>query len=268
LGYIIFDVEANARRYKTDIPQQIIQFGAVKLNEAMLEVDSYSQIIKPTHSPTLSHFSHMQTGITQEEIDHARSFEEVYLEFQDWCDLQHNLLICWGKEDIRFIKEDCILNGIEDNLPEGFIDILARFKHYAKSNNDYSVVKALEYLEIDQLGAAHSALDDARNTSNIFKKIFRFIDLKELDSYHKSPINSKTKRMLRFIVYDMYKKGIILEWDSFIEEVTAKHPQIVELINENNIEFYQDYLITVVEKMKQEKKTPHVSHNEESVTEL
>jgi inhibitor of KinA sporulation pathway (predicted exonuclease) len=259
LGYIIFDVEANARRYKTDIPQQIIQIGAVKLNDALVEIDYFSEIIKPTHSPTLSHFSHMQTGITQEEIDRARSFEEVYLEFHKWCDLEHNLLICWGKEDIRFIKEDCILNGLEDHLPEGFIDILVRFRQFAKSNNDYSVVKALEYLDIEQIGAAHSALDDARNTSNIFKKIFRFVDLKELDSYHKSPINSKTKRMVRLIAYEMQKKGIKLEWDVFKELVDAKHPQIGELINEQNIGFYQEYFSTLVEKMKKERKTPHIS---------
>jgi inhibitor of KinA sporulation pathway (predicted exonuclease) len=262
LGYIIFDVEANARRYKTDIPQQIIQIGAVKLNEALVEIDCFSQVIKPTHSPTLSNFSRMQTGITQEEIDRARSFEEVYLEFYHWCDLPHNLLICWGKEDIRFIKEDCALNGLEDNLPAGFIDILVRFRHYAKSNNDYSVVKALEYLEIDQIGEAHSALDDARNTSNIFKKIFSFVDLKELDTYHKSPINSKTKRAVRFIAYEMQKKGITLEWDLFMDQVSAKHPQISELINEQNIGFYQEYFTTLVEKIKQEKKTPHTSHTE------
>jgi inhibitor of KinA sporulation pathway (predicted exonuclease) len=262
LGYIIFDVEANARRYKTDIPQQIIQIGAVKLNEALVEVDYFSQIIKPTHSPTLSHFSRMQTGITQDEIDCARGFEEVYQEFYDWCDMQHNLMICWGKEDIRFIKEDCILNGLEDHLPPGFIDILVRFRNYAKSNNDYSVVKALEYLEIEQIGEAHSALDDARNTSNIFKKIFSFVDLNEFDSYHKSPINSKTKRMVRFIAYEMHKKGIKLEWDFFIELVCAKHPQINELINEQNIGYYQEYLTTVFDKIKQEKMVPHPSHTE------
>jgi inhibitor of KinA sporulation pathway (predicted exonuclease) len=256
LGYIIFDVEANARRYKTDIPQQIIQIGAVKLNEALVEVDYFSQIIKPTHSPTLSHFSRMQTGITQEEIDRAQSFEEVYLAFYDWCDLQHNLLICWGKEDIRFIKEDCILNGLQDKLPEGFIDILVRFRQYAKSNNDYSVVKALEYLEIEQIGEAHSALDDARNTSNIFKKIFSFIDINELDSYHKSPINSKTKRMVRFIAYEMHKKGIKLQWDLFMEQLSTAHPEINKLINEQNIGFYQDYWSTVIEKIKLEKKNP------------
>lgn len=251
MNYIIFDIETNARKYKTDKPQEVIQIGAIKLNESLQEIGQFSKVVRPTVCPKLSEFSHKLTGITQEEINRAQSFTIVFKQFMEWADPQDQAWVCWGSEDIRFLKNDCLLNQLTDEVPVEFINLLERFKEHTQSKNDFSLVRALEHLEEEAIGDSHTAIGDAQNTSIVFKRIFEHVRTMELDVYKRHPLNSRTRSSIKHIVKKMIQDNHTLEWEAFLEVIDAKYKNMTTLINEENVSKIKEYYLREVSMLSE-----------------
>jgi inhibitor of KinA sporulation pathway (predicted exonuclease) len=76
--YVIFDLEATCYDRSSDetIPDgfrnEIIEIGAVMLDENGLEISRFGKFAKPLTFPTLSKFCTKLTTITQEDVDNTR----------------------------------------------------------------------------------------------------------------------------------------------------------------------------------------------------
>ncbi|MEM8890039.1 MAG: 3'-5' exonuclease, partial [Bacteroidota bacterium] len=83
MKYIIVDLEATCwkKREKGQI-NEIIEIGAVAIDEAGNELGEFAEFIKPKLNPILSDFCKELTSISQSEIDAAQSFPEVLKAFQ------------------------------------------------------------------------------------------------------------------------------------------------------------------------------------------
>ena len=70
INYIILDLEFNS----TKIPEsdkhinEIIEIGAVKLNDRFIEIDSFTSMVKPIFSKKLNSFVKKLTHITEKEL--------------------------------------------------------------------------------------------------------------------------------------------------------------------------------------------------------
>ena len=74
MNYIVVDFEWNQTSYgkgseNRKIPFEIIEIGAVKLNEKRKEVDRFSRTIRPKVYKKLHYITKELTGITQEELN-------------------------------------------------------------------------------------------------------------------------------------------------------------------------------------------------------
>ena len=47
MNYIVYDLELNSKPFKSHIPNEIIEIGAVKLNDNLQKLDSFSSFVKP-----------------------------------------------------------------------------------------------------------------------------------------------------------------------------------------------------------------------------
>ena len=78
MNYIVVDFEWNqssyGRRTNPRIPFEIIEIGAVMLDDNLQEIDRYSATVRPKVYKKLHFMTRDLTGITQEELDQSDPF--------------------------------------------------------------------------------------------------------------------------------------------------------------------------------------------------
>ena len=114
MNYIVFDLEWNQpysndisfmKRTKMPLTGEIIQIGAVKLNEKMDIIDHFTMFIKPQYLPRMHKHVCELTGITSRELDHGVPFKTAMQYFQKWCGDEY-MLLSWGSDDILILREN------------------------------------------------------------------------------------------------------------------------------------------------------------------
>lgn len=79
-----------------------LEFPAVLLNATTGQtVSEFHRFVRPTNHPTLSSYCLNLTGITQQQIDRAKPFPEVFREFMEWLDeiVAKNQLVFFTSEN-------------------------------------------------------------------------------------------------------------------------------------------------------------------------
>lgn len=245
MNYIIVDVERNSFNYETDKPSEIIEIGAVKLNQDGELIDRFSSLIKP--SCALSRFTIKLTHINEEMIKNAPTFKECYRNFVTFLGEEYTF-VSWGKEDYRFFEVDCIRNDTDIFIPASFMDIQEVFMYgVLKTFNTPSLSSALAALEIEENANSHRALSDAESTSKIFNALNNMFDIHSVQKpkrdakviyFIDGKINRPGKKRYSKLIYSVIKKtgNMHLTWSEF-----RSHPKWVE--------FKDDFLIdSVLEK--------------------
>lgn len=180
MQYIVLDLEwnqptsYNSAAYKSvgeKLLFELIQIGAVKLNEKMEVVDSFSQMIRPVHYAKLHPRIKRITHITQEELEDAPEFLEAMSRFAAFCGEDYALLT-WGCDDvsvldqnIRFFKCDVKLSKVYD-MQKLFGDLIGNAKERQ------GLKAAMDHYEIEpsEDRPFHNALNDAYYTALVFAK--------------------------------------------------------------------------------------------------
>ena len=102
MNYIIFDLEATCWLGRPPKGlNEIIEIGAVKVNDYAEVESTFIQFVKPTVNPVLSDFCKKLTSITQQQVNRAKTYPEAIQDFQDWINIENEnyALISWGKYD-------------------------------------------------------------------------------------------------------------------------------------------------------------------------
>lgn len=176
--YIIFDLEATCWEEKNDKVKEVIEVGAVKLNNDLETVDSFSEFVKPTINPELTDFCKNLTSIKQEDVDNARTFNDVVSEFERWIFTSDDnaTLVSWGYYDKKQIMEEAKLKNYSGDivklLEEKHISLKHKFAQLRKEK-PCGMQKALNKLNLPLEGTHHRAKDDAENIAQIFRAIYK-----------------------------------------------------------------------------------------------
>ncbi|AJS58403.1 3'-5' exonuclease [Paenibacillus sp. IHBB 10380] len=220
MDYIILDIEFNGRKFASDLPMEVIEIGAVKLDSSLRQIDSFSSLIKPVYFSKLNSFIKKKTGIPQEGIDQAEGFRKVITDFQSWLNQSEEfLLVTWGGEDLKRIVYDTRMHKLDDSLwmAANYFDLLKGFVRYKNVTNDVSVEAALIDLNITATGTAHRALDDAQMTSEVFRTIFEALDFERIQQYIDVYSNAKERRMVKNAIRNMIAQKITPNWEFLLE---------------------------------------------------
>lgn len=121
--YIVFDLEATCwdqqtgenlaeNYYKQKNQMETIEIGAVKVDFNYNILDKFQSFVKPVLNPVLTEFCKTLTTITQEDVDSAKTFKEVYKDFTQWAD-RPSRYIAWGQYDYNQLFKDCERSGIQ-----------------------------------------------------------------------------------------------------------------------------------------------------------
>ncbi len=176
MNYIIFDLEASCWLGRPPHGvNEIIEIGAVKVNNYGEVTSSFSKFVKPTINPILSDFCKKLTSISQKDVDKAKKFPDTIQEFQDWigADEDNYVLISWGKYDRTQLAEDCILHKLETDWLDHHYNLKPAYKSLKSLKDEPGLKKAVKMEGFEFTGIHHRAISDAENLAKIFIKYFK-----------------------------------------------------------------------------------------------
>lgn len=173
MHFVLFDLEATCwPAYTPGVSQEIIEIGALRMDRLGRVDDEFQSLVKPTIHPFLSPYCRNLTGIDQRDIDRARNFPSVWLDFEDWLvEMSDYFLISWGAVDERLIVNDLHYHKLDSSLVEGrFYDLKRIYKEVFRLPEKTGLAAAMRREGLESWGEAHRALDDARNLARIFHR--------------------------------------------------------------------------------------------------
>lgn len=174
MNYIILDLEATCWKDRNIQKQnEIIEIGAIKINEQGKSLSEFCEFIKPKHNPVLSDFCKELTTITQEEIDAADTYENVIDRFKGWINLNEPYVLCsWGFYDKKQFQKDGELHQLNTEWLKNHISVKHQYAEIKSLNKPIGMGGALKKEKLTLEGTHHRGIDDARNIAKIFKAHF------------------------------------------------------------------------------------------------
>lgn len=180
---LVIDLEMNGM-HTEEIPMgEIIEIGAVILDEEFEIIDKYSTYIKPDNLKVSQGVQRL-TSITEEKLVKAPNIKEALENLlQITPDINNTTLYTLSDSDTNAIE--CELNSksiqIKDikRLCSNFIDIQEIFGERVGIENRINLTKALNMIGLEFNGKEHGALADAINTAQILKEIETNQDIKK-----------------------------------------------------------------------------------------
>ena len=177
--YCVFDLEATGPDPDHDF---ITQIGAVIIeNGAIQEHQTFETLVKPP-KPIPEKIERL-TGISNHDLETARSFAEVFEEFREFCKGSVLVTQAGYEFDHPLLQNECIRNG-RPIIKEPVIDTKALYTYLYP---DVSEIVSTNYL-IRQLGIydqdirRHRALGDSILIARIFLKLLEECNARGLQS--------------------------------------------------------------------------------------
>lgn len=191
MNYIVLDLEWNmgSRREELKVmPFEIIEIGAVKLDENLAETERFSRLIRPQVYKRMHWANKKVVNIENSDLQDAEGFEMVYSEFLAFCGDDPYIFCTWGDTDLTELQRniyyfDCL------PLSEGPLEFLDIQKLNGYNNGApkerLSLEKAVEEYGIPENKGFHRAVNDAVYTVDIMKRIDRKYEIfTSFNTYH------------------------------------------------------------------------------------
>ncbi len=217
MNYIVLDLEWNqgsALTENPDIPFEILEIGAVKLNENKEIVDSYDRFICPVVYKKIHFMTQKIIRISMKDLEAEEPFPAVMDDFLKWCG--EPVIFCtWGSLDLTQLQFNMKFHGMEplSNGPIEYLDVQKLFSlYYEDGKSRRSLEHAVEVLDISKTGDFHQADSDARYTAIIFQSIKDAA----LDKRYSYDVFNKPadKSQEIYTVFEDYSKYISREFDN------------------------------------------------------
>ncbi|MFV0254959.1 MAG: PolC-type DNA polymerase III [Erysipelotrichaceae bacterium] len=161
LDYIVFDLETTGLSAVND---EIIEFGAIKVRAGTV-VDSLQIFIKPQNP--ISDFISSMTGITNEMVSSANSFEQEVQRIIDF--IGNDTLVAHNASfDFHFLNQ-ALANIHKTELNNNMIDTLALAKNLLTDRKYFSLGRVAKSLGVHyDTDAAHRADYDCEVLNGVF----------------------------------------------------------------------------------------------------
>lgn len=181
MNYIVLDLEFNQSfPFKTgkkvepnpECPFEIIQIGAVKLNEAFEQIGTFDYMIRPQIYPRLHPFVEKITGIHPDMLADKPSFSEAYAAFLTFIGKEPAILCTWGGDDVKSLFRNILFYDLDaDAMTDQFLNVQPFAAQYLnhEAGKAIGLKNAVEALGIPEGETFHNALNDAVYTAEIFK---------------------------------------------------------------------------------------------------
>ena len=153
---------------------EIIEIGAVMLDESDVEIASFRQYVKPQFAKLTWRIKDL-TGINENMLVGADHFETAIEGFANWCMVDGELIevYAWSDSDLHQVMQEMKLKQHSpssqlSSVMRAWMDFQKTFDDMTHAKESTSLEKALLYSGVAFDGRKHDALTDARNTASLY----------------------------------------------------------------------------------------------------
>ena len=219
MNYIVLDLEWNQSNMgkeaeNPDLAFEIIEIGAIKLNEEFEFAGEFSKLVKPQVYHEMHHVTSKLIHMRMEELSHGEPFVEVMNAFLKWCGEEEYTFCTWGPLDLTELQRNMRFYGMEP-LADGPIAFWDVQKLFSIAFEDRKTRRALEwavdYLGIEKDIPFHRAFSDAYYTAKVMSRLEPQEVFKNVSYDTFNPPKSRDKEIK--IQFETYEKYISREFE-------------------------------------------------------
>lgn len=177
MNYTILDLEWNSV-YSPRLSgyfNEIIQFGAVRLNDKLEQVGAFSTFVNPSEGKELTELVTQLTNIHDDDLQDGLPFLQAFDRFLDF--LGDSVLMTWGTCDMRELIHNYRFFTGRTQLPiaNGYINLQAYCQQCLGEppSQQIGLSNAAEALSIDaSMMSLHRAIDDSILSAKCFRAVY------------------------------------------------------------------------------------------------
>ncbi len=215
MNYIVLDLEWNQssspEQENKEIPFEIIEIGAVKLDSNKQMIGEFNELIRPSIYNEMHKITRNLIHLQMSELKRGKPFIDVASRFLKWCET--DIIFCtWGPLDLTELQRNMAYYRMK-SLSDGPLPFLDVQKLFSISCEDGKSRRSLEYavdfLHIEKDIPFHRAFSDAYYTAKVLALLNPETEKQiSFDLFHKP---SSRKEEIH-VVFDDYAKYISREF--------------------------------------------------------
>ena len=173
MNYVVVDLEWNQamnsqasvfNKLPIRLRGEIIEIGAVKLNEDMTPGEEFTVDVKPVYFKRMHYKVKKLTGFDKERLNNGLPFPEALAKFREWCG-DGVTFLTWGYDDRGIMEQNIIIHDLDWDWIEDWVNLQLIYSMQVSGDREQkSLASAMEHFGIEQTRVAHDALGDAYNT--------------------------------------------------------------------------------------------------------
>ena len=180
MNYIVFDLEWNQcpggrAGEHPRMPFEIIEIGAVRLDEEFKLTGEFRRLVKPKLYTKLHRYIKDILSYDEEVLkSEGVPFKEACSDFLEWCDegSEDGYLFCtWGPSDLHTLQNNMdFYNMPRMKFPLRFYDVQQIYaEKYSRTHSVCKLEKAIDYLNLNEDRPYHAAINDAYYTARVMQ---------------------------------------------------------------------------------------------------
>ena len=174
MKHVVVDLEMNPvsrefREVRRKLNEEVIEIGAVRLDENFQQEAEFQCYVKPEYGPIKKHITSL-TGITQAMVADKKTYAACFQDFVDWVGEEETKIYSWSMSDIKQLRSECRYKLPDFDigwLNARWVDLQQEFDDRLGLHNSLALKHALCAMDHKFEGTQHTALADAINTSAI-----------------------------------------------------------------------------------------------------
>ena len=177
MKYIVLDMEWNqprnamaAIKKPIHLKGEIIQIGAVKLDDKFRTIDTFNMMISPKYYTKMHSKVAELTMISNQDLKNGQPFVKVFNQFSKWCG-DNFCILTWGWDDIPMLEDNLVIYGIDKAwIPEHYNVQPIFDAQITKIGRQTALSTAMELVGEPPF-EAHDALNDALSTACVCRHL-------------------------------------------------------------------------------------------------
>ena len=176
MNYLVVDFEFTFYKRSVGRPRaffaEIIEIGAVKLDENLNECGKLQNFVKPHFFPKHAKDAMDFCMITDADMKKAITFPAMLEKMSAMYEAGNTLFVAWGDSDYKVLTEGCNRHKLDNPvLQADYLDLAEAYKLWRGEENTPGLKAAITEMEVTADGLAHTAFDDAYNTGKVLAKM-------------------------------------------------------------------------------------------------
>lgn len=177
MNYVVLDLEWNqpdkSAAVNPNLPFEIVEIGAIMLNEERQIIGEFTQIIKPAVYGEMNRVTGKLIHLQMKELKKGKPFVQTMNEFFEWCG-EGYIFCTWGTQDLMELQRNMKYHGMPALAlrPFPYLDVQ---KLFSIAFEDCKIRRSLEFavecLKIEQDIPFHRAFSDAYYTAKVMAEI-------------------------------------------------------------------------------------------------